>query len=130
MKFKLFGFLLIFSFLNLSCSSVGKNKLIREFSCNGSAKTPHRLTYIKGQKEELLSPTDQIYDPLPIKLKKFVFEKDAFRAVGETALGSVLVAFKKEGCDIGADNLSPYICTFTIGGLKRYGCGEVTYFNE
>lgn len=119
-----------FLFFIGSCSSAGKNTLIKEFYCNGQANSPHRLAYVKGVRSTLLSPNDNVYDPVEVDYKKFVFEKEQFRVVGESRLGDVIVAFKKKECDIGADNVSPYICTFTIGSLKKFGCGEVNYIND
>lgn len=117
---------LIFSIVS-SCSSVGKNNLIKEFYCNGEAKTPFKLSYIKGRKSELLSASDNIYDPIVVKYKKFTFEGEQFRTVGKTAIGSIVVAFRKQECKTAADNPSPFVCTFTIGKLKRFGCGEVSF---
>jgi hypothetical protein len=113
-----------------SCSTAGKNTLIKVFYCNGQANSPHRLAYVKGSKSTLLSPNDNVYDPVEVKYKKFIFEKKQFRIIGESALGDVIVAFQKKECDIGADNASPYVCTFTIGKLKKFGCGEVNYIND
>jgi len=115
--------LLIFLLSFESCSSVGKNTRIKEFYCNGKAESPHRLAYVKGVKSTLISPNDNIYDPLTVKYKKFVFEDSQFRLVGESALGAVTVGFRQKECDNGAANSSPYVCTFTIGKLKRFGCG-------
>jgi|GEM_PF-3537804 len=121
---------LVMLFLVSSCSSVGKNTLIKEFYCNGRAESPHRLAYIKGVKSTLMSPNDNIYDPVDVNYDKFVFEKNQFRIIGESKIGDVIVAFQKKECDIGADNKSPYVCTFTIGNLKKFGCGEVNYIND
>lgn len=126
MTFK-FAFLLLSFFVVSSCSSAGKNTLIKEFYCNGQAKTPFKLSYVKGKKSELLSATDNIYDPIEIKYKKFAFEGQQFRVVGESLLGPIVVAFRKEECKTAADNPSPFVCTFTIGKLKRFGCGEVSF---
>lgn len=113
-----------------SCSSAGKNTRIKEFYCNGPAESPHRLAYIKGLKSTLLSPNDNVYDPLDVEYKKFIFEDNQFRIVGKSKLGAIVVGFQKKECDTGADNASPYVCTFTIGSLKRFGCGEVNYIND
>lgn len=120
-------FLLFIFFVFSSCSSAGKNKLIKEFYCNGPVKAPFKLSYIKSKKSELLSSADNIYDPLEVKYKKFTFEGEQFRVVGKSALGSVIVAFRKEECATQADNPSPFVCTFTIGKIKRFGCGEVSF---
>ena len=113
-----------------SCSSAGKNKRIKSFYCNGPAESPYRIAYIKGVKSTFLSPNDKIYDPLDLNYKKFIFEDSQFRVVGESALGPVIVGFRQKDCDNGADNSSPYVCTFTIGGLKRFGCGEVNFIKD
>ena len=110
-----------------SCSSSGKNTKIKEFYCNGPSDNPHRLAYIKGVKSTLLSPNDNVYDPVEVKYTKFVFEDSQFRVVGKSALGDVVVGFRQKECDAGAANKSPYLCTYTIGKLKRFGCGEVNF---
>jgi hypothetical protein len=126
--FNLKPFALFVLFFGLSsCSSAGKNKLIKEFYCNGPVKAPFKLSYVKSKTSELLSSADNIYDPLEVRYTKFTFEGEQFRVVGETSIGSVLVAFRKEECKTEADNPSPFVCTFTIGKIKRFGCGEVSF---
>jgi len=77
-----------------------------------------------------LSPNDNVYDAIEVKYKNFMFEDSQFRIAGESSIGKVLVGFQQKDCDIGADNNSPYVCTFTIGKIKRFGCGEVVYIHD
>jgi len=83
-----------------------------------------------GKNTRLLSPNDNVYDPVDVKYTKFIFEDSQFRVVGKSELGGVVVGFRQKDCDTGADNKSPYVCTFTVGKLKRFGCGEVNYIND
>jgi len=127
--FSKLALVLLLVFFN-SCSTAGKNTRLKEFYCNGPAENPHRLAYVKGVKSTLLSPNDNVYDPVDVKYTKFIFEDSQFRVVGKSELGGVVVGFRQKDCDTGADNKSPYVCTFTVGKLKRFGCGEVNYIND